>query len=283
MATRDGTDRRSFPRSHGERLDAERRRRPAQCRILGRKRQAQAHGEFEVGRIVGREAPLARERQYITERTPRQVGSTRMSSSSRIPRNSTLRAWEIRRRFSAPSRMFPISSAHSAGTWPGVARSRSRSAHAAGVLSSSKHQATATEASRTKPVTACPRREAFSTTAVQASGPWRTPWRVRSDRRRRSDAGPAGTSRATATPRRVITISAPRATSSSSALRCVLASNVPISFMTTPLTSQMTSLSRIPRDSDPHDRCAASGRGGDPMQVWGPFTRPVASPSGTSG
>jgi hypothetical protein len=45
---------------------------------------------------------------------------------------------------------------------------------------------------------------------------------------------PTGTSRATATPRRVITISAPRETSSSNSLKCVFASKVPISFMVPP-------------------------------------------------
>src|SRR6266700_1483664 len=58
------------PSSGGERLDVEPRGRAGERRILRRKRQTQAHGELEVGRIISGEAPLPREWQHIAERTP---------------------------------------------------------------------------------------------------------------------------------------------------------------------------------------------------------------------
>src|ERR1700687_5086024 len=73
MPTLADTNSEADPRSGGERLDAERHGRTGERLILRRQRQTQAHGELEVGRIVGREAPLARKWQYVSERTPRQV------------------------------------------------------------------------------------------------------------------------------------------------------------------------------------------------------------------
>src|SRR6266542_5145000 len=73
MPTRADTNYAGDPRSGGERLDAESRRHTGERRVLRRKREAYAHGELEVGRIVSREAPLAREWQYVSERALRQV------------------------------------------------------------------------------------------------------------------------------------------------------------------------------------------------------------------
>src|ERR1700694_1552824 len=61
------------PRSGGERFYAERRRGTGERCILRRKRKTQAHGELEVGGIVGCEAPLAREWEHVSKRAPRQV------------------------------------------------------------------------------------------------------------------------------------------------------------------------------------------------------------------
>src|SRR3982074_2993050 len=74
MATRAATGSTADPRSSGECLDMQRSGRAGERRILRRQRQAQTHGELEGGRIGSREAPLARERQYVAERAPRQVG-----------------------------------------------------------------------------------------------------------------------------------------------------------------------------------------------------------------
>src|ERR1700693_3958663 len=74
MSARADTDSAADARSGGERLDVERRGRTGERLILRRQRQTQAHGELEVGRVVRREAPLAREWQYVSERTPGQVG-----------------------------------------------------------------------------------------------------------------------------------------------------------------------------------------------------------------
>src|SRR6266536_5644490 len=73
MPTRPDKNSAADPRSGGERLDAKRCGRTGECRILGRKRQTQSHGQLEVGRIVSREAPLAGEWQYVSKRTSRQV------------------------------------------------------------------------------------------------------------------------------------------------------------------------------------------------------------------
>src|SRR5438034_599971 len=64
----------AVPRSGSEPLDAERRRRPSERRVLGRERQSQAHGKLEVTHIVSREALLTRERQHVPEPASRQVG-----------------------------------------------------------------------------------------------------------------------------------------------------------------------------------------------------------------
>src|ERR1700682_2690875 len=73
MPTHATTNGATDSRSGGERLDAERRSRTGERLILRRQRQPQVHGELEVGRIVGREAPLAREWQHVSKRAPGQV------------------------------------------------------------------------------------------------------------------------------------------------------------------------------------------------------------------
>src|SRR5436305_941422 len=73
MPTRRDTNSAADTRSGGQRLDAQRCGRTGEGRVLRRKRQAQAHGELEVGRIVSREASLAREWQYVSKRAPREV------------------------------------------------------------------------------------------------------------------------------------------------------------------------------------------------------------------
>src|SRR5437867_10575909 len=74
MPTRLDTNSAADPRSGGEGLDAERCGRTGERHILGRKRKTQPHGQLEVGRIVSREASLAREWQYVSKRASRQVG-----------------------------------------------------------------------------------------------------------------------------------------------------------------------------------------------------------------
>src|SRR5438876_11434414 len=73
MPTRPDTNSAADRRLGGERLDAKRCGRTGERRVLRRKRQTQAHGQLEVGRIVSREASRAREWQYVSRRTPRQV------------------------------------------------------------------------------------------------------------------------------------------------------------------------------------------------------------------
>src|SRR5436305_2036485 len=84
MSTRRDTNSAADPRSGGEHLDAERCGRSSERRILGRKRQTQPHGQLEVGRIVSREASLARERQYVSKRASRQI---RVDSDVEIAEN----------------------------------------------------------------------------------------------------------------------------------------------------------------------------------------------------
>src|ERR1700730_9173388 len=73
MPTQVNTGSAAYSRSGGKRLNADRRSRTGERLLLGRQRHAQAHSELEVGRIVSREAPLAREWQDVSECAPRQV------------------------------------------------------------------------------------------------------------------------------------------------------------------------------------------------------------------
>lgn len=62
MPMRDDTIYAMVLRSGCESLDAKRRSRTGECRILRGKRRAQAHGKLEVARIAGRDAPLVEKR-----------------------------------------------------------------------------------------------------------------------------------------------------------------------------------------------------------------------------
>src|ERR1700730_401669 len=230
--------------SGGEHLDAERRGRTGERLILRRERQTQAHGELEVGRIVGREAPLAREWQYVSERTPGQVGidadvelaenaqeldgarlgdpSAFLGAEQNVPDLQRPERRDVSRRGAQTVEQCPCRRCAFIFEAPGDCHR--------GVEDEASHRL---PSSRNFFHDGCPSVWPLANALARAIG---SPAPVRRGE-------PAGTSRATATPRRVITTSTPRATSSSNALRCVLASNVPISFITAPLTRQITSLS----------------------------------------
>src|SRR6266404_1951745 len=230
--------------SGGERLDAERRGRTGKRPILRRQRPTQPHGELEVGRIVGREAPLACEWQHVSKRAPRQV---RVDADVEIAEN----AQELDgARLADPPALL--------GAEQNIAnlqRPELRDVSRRGAQTVEEcpcrwcafifeapgdcHRGVEDEASHRLPSSRNFFHDSRSSVWPLANALARAIGSPAPVRR----GAPAGTSRATATPRRVITTSTPRATSSSSALKCVFASNVPISFMTAPLTRQITSLS----------------------------------------
>ena len=59
--------------SRAECCNAQRGGRTHQSRVLGRQRQPQAHGQFEVARVVGRKVLRARKWQHVPECAPRPV------------------------------------------------------------------------------------------------------------------------------------------------------------------------------------------------------------------
>src|SRR5437867_1314513 len=232
MPTRVDTTSATDPRSGDERLDAQRVGRMGERRILRRKRQTQAHGELEVGRIVSREAPLAGERQYVSKRAPREV---RVDADVELAENP--QELDSARLRDAPP---------SLGAEQNVSdlqRPERRNVSRRGAQTIEKrpcrrcafvietpgdrYGSVEDEAGHRLPSSrnffhdSRPSVWPLAKSLARAIG---SPVPVRRGE-------PAGTSRATATPRRVITTSTPRATSSSNALRWVLASNVPISFM----------------------------------------------------
>src|SRR6266545_4396436 len=221
------------PRSGGERLDAQRSGRTGERRVLRRKRQTQAHGELEVGRIVSREASLACEWQYVSKRAPRKV---RVDADVELAENP--QELDSARLSDAPPSLGAEQNV------PDLQRPERRDVSRRGAQTIEKrpcrrcafvietpgdrHRGVQDEASH---------RLRSSRSFFHDSRP--SVWRLEKALARAIGSPvparrgePAGTSRATATPRRVITTSTPRATSLSNALRCVFASNVPISFMT---------------------------------------------------
>src|SRR5260221_8877630 len=248
MTARADTAVTSESRSPGERLDANLRGCTGELLILRRQRQAPTHGQLEVARVIGCEAPLACDRQYVPERAPRQV---RVDADVEFVENSEkfdraclrdapvlLGAKQNVPNFQRPQRRNVTRGGGQAIEQP-PGRRRAFVIETPG----DRHRGVEYKARQRLPSSRKPFHDnrpsvwPLANSLARAIG---LPAPVR-----RGD--PAGTSRATAMPRRVITTSTPRATSSSSALRGVLASNVPISFMAAPLTSQITSLSKITR------------------------------------
>src|SRR6266567_3946600 len=233
--------------SGGVRLDAERRGRAGERLILRRKRQTQAHGELQIGRVIGREAPLAREWQHIAEGAPWQVGiDTDVELAEDIQEFGGSRPGDAPVFLGAKQNVSDLQGPERRDMSRRGAQSIEKRPcrRCAFVIEAprNRHRGIEDEASHRLPWSRNFFQDSRASLWPLANALARaigSPALVRRE-------APAGTSRATATPRRVITISTPRATSSSSALRCVLASNVPISFMTIPLTRQMTSLSHGP-------------------------------------
>src|ERR1700687_4653342 len=166
MPTLADTNSEADPRSGGERLDAERHGRTGERLVLRRQRQTQAHGELEVGRIVARAAPLAREWQHVSKRTPGQVG---IDADVEFAEN----AQELDgARLGDPSAFLGAEQ-----NVPDLQRPERRDVSRRGAQTVEEcpcrrgafifeAPATATEASRTKPVTACLHRATSSTTVV---------------------------------------------------------------------------------------------------------------------
>ena len=212
-----------------------------QRRVLGRGRQPQMHGELELGGVAGCHALRARQRQHVAKRAPRQFEVDLNVEIAKSPEDFDSAC------LGAASALLGAEKDVADLQCPRGRNVRPRGAPTikkrprlgcAFVIDArrERHRCVEHEAAQRRPSSRSVLHDRRPSVCCRAKALARATGSPSALRRRVL----AGTWRATGMPHRVIITSVPQATSSSDVLKCVLASNVPISFVRVPQAGLLT-------------------------------------------